>query len=82
MECSALDNTNVLNIFRTFLSLSKINFAPPRMGHQDDESVGLRRNLSAYGRLKSPVMRQKANNQIAAVLGSTGTPGSIPGKVR
>ena len=77
MECSAVENDNIREIFKTFLRLSKINFGsnvketskddsnllknPPSQNPHTNlnqnkfnaSSGGLKRNLSAYGRLKS-----------------------------
>lgn len=69
LECSAAENSNIREIFRNFLKLSKINV---KHENNDDsnlstmssnflstEKIGsqkpgvLKRNLSAYGRLKS-----------------------------
>ena len=68
LECSASKNQDVALIFKTFLRLSKINFGP-KCGFKDDGGVGLRRNLSAYGRLKSPV---KNNAIIGSIPNSPG----------
>lgn len=90
LECSAAENMNIREIFKTFLLLSKINLAPKcgygnssddtalkipsgRMGsvmNGDDSPSspsGLRRNLSAYGRLKSHASggNNKNNNALA-----------------
>ena len=73
MECSAVENDNIREIFKTFLRLSKINFGSnlketskddsnlvknlpsqnPHTNLNQNRSGGLKRNLSAYGRLKS-----------------------------
>ena len=77
MECSAVENDNIREIFKTFLRLSKINFGSNlKETSKDDSNLlknhpsqnphtnlnqnkfnvpsgGLKRNLSAYGRLKS-----------------------------
>ena len=66
-DSSAAENLNIREIFKSFLTLSKINFGVKLSGiTQDDsakelvaprnpalESCKLKRNLSAYGRLKS-----------------------------
>lgn len=53
LESSVHDNTNIREVFKSFLVLSKINFAPNvGFGHSDDS--GLRRGQSAYGRIRSP----------------------------
>ncbi|TRY69394.1 hypothetical protein TCAL_02184 [Tigriopus californicus] len=66
LEASACtdDNGKIRQLFKTFLILAKIHFGP-RLGMQDDGNVGLRRNLSAYGRLKSPM---KSCKSITAAL--------------
>jgi len=78
LECSAVDNHNIREIFKSFLKLSKLNFSIKiKASSQDDselenpESVnlnqlsnkpgGLRRNFSAYGRLKS-LPKSKSGN--------------------
>ena len=53
LDCSALDGHNVRQIFRTFLTLAKIN-KPLIVTASAADDGGLKRNLSAYGRLKSP----------------------------
>ena len=53
LDCSALDGYNVRQIFRTFLALAKIN-NPLIVTASAANDTGLKRNLSAYGRLKSP----------------------------
>ena len=71
LECSAAENMNINEIFKSFLILSKIDLGPNFVyrGSPDEtggiqlipilnknganQSKGLRRNLSAYGRLKS-----------------------------
>jgi len=74
LECSAADNTNIMRIFKTFLRLSKISTAIPAEAAAAPEAaafpnavagvarddMGLRRNLSAYGRLRSPIMPRAA----------------------
>ena len=80
LECSAVDNHNIREIFKSFLKLSKLNFSIKiKASSQDDselenpESVnlnqlsnnkpgGLRRNFSAYGRLKSLPKNPKNGN--------------------
>ena len=86
MECSAVENDNIREIFKTFLRLSKINFGsnlketskddsnlvknPPSQNPHTNlnqnkfnvSSGGLKRNLSAYGRLKSLPKNPKTGN--------------------
>ena len=86
MECSAVENDNIREIFKTFLRLSKINFGsnlketskddsnlvknPPSQNPHTNlnqnkfnvSSGGLKRNLSAYGRLKSLPKNPKNGN--------------------
>lgn len=71
VECSssADDNAKIRRIFKSFLILAKINFAP-NLGFRDDGGVGLRRNLSAYGRLKSP-RKSNGTSKLASPAGST-----------
>ena len=66
-ECSAAENTNIRDIFKSFLKLSKINevakddsevsflsvSTSPPSTEKLEKNGGLRRNFSAYGRLKS-----------------------------
>eukprot|EP00095_Tigriopus_kingsejongensis_P000278 maker-scaffold329_size204955-snap-gene-1.28 protein:Tk00278 transcript:maker-scaffold329_size204955-snap-gene-1.28-mRNA-1 annotation:"gtp-binding protein di-ras2" len=74
LEVSACsdDDPRIRQIFKSFLILAKINFGP-RLGFQDDGNVGLRRNLSAYGRLKSPM---KSCKSITAALTPNSNHGS------
>ena len=83
-DCSAAENLNVREIFKSFLVLSKINFGAKLTGGiiQSDsastessdslskafqkpgaptasDTCGLKRNLSAYGRLKSTSRKKK-----------------------
>ena len=53
LDCSALDGHNIRQIFRTFLALAKIG-NPLILTASAADDGGLKRNLSAYGRLKSP----------------------------
>ena len=84
-DCSAAENLNVREIFKSFLVLSKINFGAKLTGGiiQSDsastessdslskafqkpgaptasDTCGLKRNLSAYGRLKSTSRKKQA----------------------
>ena len=72
VECSssADDNAKIRKIFKSFLILAKINFAP-NLGFRDDGGVGLRRNLSAYGRLKSPRKTSGTSRLASPAGGST-----------
>ena len=72
MECSSSidDNAKIRKIFKSFLILAKINFAP-NLGFRDDGDVGLRRNLSAYGRLKSPRKTSGTSRLASPAGGST-----------
>ena len=87
VECSAREDTNITHIFRSFLVLSKIKFG--NVGQQqhldmpgngrDDSSVGLRRNASAKGRLKSPdVRRAAAGKDGGGGGGGRGSRGATP----
>ena len=46
IECSAKDDYNIKEIFRCFITLSKI---VPKNPSGDSEDTGLRRRCSAYG---------------------------------
>ena len=67
LECSAAQNMNINEIFKSFLILAKIDLGPNFVYHGSSDGVqiipilnkidggsgkGLRRNLSAYGRIK------------------------------
>ena len=70
MECSAAQNLNINEIFKSFLILAKIDLGPNFVYHGSSDEIGgvqiipilnkidggsgrgLRRNLSAYGRIK------------------------------
>ena len=70
MECSAAQNMNINEIFKSFLILAKIDLGPNFVYHGSSDEIGgvqiipilnkidggsgkgLRRNLSAYGRIK------------------------------
>lgn len=55
LECSAKSDFNVKDIFRTFLTLSKIM---PKLG--DDSTSGLKRRSSAYVSATSKGIRNKS----------------------
>ena len=83
-DCSAAENLNIRDIFKSFLALSKINFGAKLTGIIQSDSAstessdslskafqrpgaptasdtcGLKRNLSAYGRLKSTSRKKQA----------------------
>eukprot|EP00093_Oithona_nana_P009540 09540.XXX_402181_399586_1 [CDS] Oithona nana genome sequencing. len=83
-DCSAAENLNIREIFKSFLALSKINFGAKLTGIIQSDSAstessdslskafqrpgaptasdtcGLKRNLSAYGRLKSTSRKKQA----------------------
>ena len=67
LECSAAQNMNINEIFKSFLILAKIDLGPNFVYHGSSDGIqiipilnkidggsgkGLRRNLSAYGRIK------------------------------
>lgn len=72
LECSAKDDINIKEIFRSFLTLSKINLAS-----SSDES-GLKRRSSAYvsgtkgsRRTKSPTEKTVTDTPLAETSGHT-----------
>lgn len=48
IECSAKSDTNIKEIFRLFVTLSKV-ISKPSSGSGESEDLGLRRRCSAYG---------------------------------
>lgn len=54
IECSAKENENIRDVFRSFLALSKLSF------EGDESTAGLKRRSSAHAGSKSPAPQQRS----------------------